>query len=93
MRAYLDEELFESDAVDPLCIVEIIAQVKEGRHQVLLRPSFQEEDERDLPRNRWLRGQSEPLRARLAALLSSLPQSNQLSLCRGAVYFTIKVSR
>jgi hypothetical protein len=69
MRVYLDEGLFESSTADPVCIIELIGMAGDGRHRILLSPSFRDRDERNLPRDRWIGRQEEHLRQRLAQLL------------------------
>lgn len=70
MRVFLDEALFEGEAAeDPLPLTSLISLAREGRHRVLLHPAFRPDDERELPRNRWLGERDQRLRSRLTELL------------------------
>lgn len=68
MRVHLSEQLFES--ADALGVTALIELARDGRHQLLLRPSFRDRDERELPRNRWLHGHHPDMRDQLCGLLS-----------------------
>lgn len=79
MRVYLDEELFEAEDVDPVCIVQLIGHARHGRHRILLQPAFRDEDERRLSRNTWLRNQEARLQRRLARLLETSASAASMS--------------
>lgn len=70
MRVFLSEDLFEEGCSDLLGIIGLIELARSGRHRMLLRPSFVLDDERDLPRNRWLRERDARVRDQLCGLLA-----------------------
>lgn len=67
MRVVLEETVF--DAADPLDVHELIGIGRHGRHDVLLSPSFYRDDQRDLPRTRWLNAQGAEMQERLIRIL------------------------
>ena len=79
MRVYLDEGLFESEDVEPMCIIEIIGLARDGRHRILLQPAFRDQDPRDLPRNKWIRGQETRLQRQIAGVLETSAAAASMS--------------
>lgn len=70
MRVFLEESLFEgTGADDPLPLIGLVSFARQGRHRILMRPAFRENDERDLSWNRWLLQRDERVRAQLTQLL------------------------
>lgn len=67
MRVQIAEDVF--DAAAPLEVSELIGIARHGRHDILLSPTFYRDDERDLPRMRWLNAQSAAMRNQLMGIL------------------------